>query len=439
MNQDEAQSLWQHRVLDYAEEINRYVATGLAKGWDEAGDAPEFANSDDLLPALLASLREANASSERKDIRAQWPLAHEPLMPLLEENAQSIAAVLALRDGGILVRLGATYEPGKVLHIDGDTITDIPGVLFFGRCPRRRFFAVAREQGVEVTDGWQGPRVAWCPWPTGQEGVPEGFDVPPRETHPKPTRLIPFPDGKRVLLVSADGTYVLDEQRAHLLLPTQEQMQEHFDWLRKNYPDDAPDVSLDMEHGALSSDGSLIAVGAQDGEHRVFDARLQCIATVGPHGEYPHHAVFSADGSMLALNACHFYNGATIGVQVDKLPGLHSDFYEDADGVKVIEGNARVYASAARRDEFILGDAGGYLRAVDTDGNARWQHFVGSTICDMDLSDDGRTLVVSTCAGYVSIIELDAGRQQPYQIGNGMHLERRRWLFWKTEPAPLAW
>lgn len=440
MDSIKAQQRWQRVIRQYVDDVNGYVAKGLAEGWDEVGDEPKFDDDcSDLLPVLLDALRVANRGFPRQDIKDQWPPSHIHLLPLLEENAQSIPTLLVLPDSSILARIGAAYVEGRVVRIHGDEVIEVEGVQHFGRCPGRRFFAIARDDGIEVTDGWQGPRVALCRWPLGTEGVPEEFTVVPFNQRPNPTRLVPFPDGKRVLLVASCGVFVLAENGAQRLLPTREQIHEHFTWLKEERPNETPSASIDMEHGTVSPNGALIAVGGQDGRHLVFDAKLRCIAQIGPHGEYPHFAAFSSDGHILALNACHFYNGATIGVTVDKLAGIDSDFYEDADGVKVIESGARVYAAAVRGDEFIFGDAYGYLRAVDGEGNLRWQHFLGSTIGDMDLSDDENTLVVSSYAGAISIINLDADRQQPYQIGNGGHFERRRWLFWKTEPAPLAW
>lgn len=64
-----------------------------------------------------------------------------------------------------------------------------------------------------------------------------------------------------------------------------------------------------------------------------------------------------------------------------------------------------------RGDDVILGDADGSLRAVSRTGEYRWQHFIGGTISALDLSEDGRTLVAATYAGYLSLIEPDAGRQ----------------------------
>jgi len=434
-----AQRQWYEKTLRYAEAVNTFVAKGLSVGWDSAGAEPREPKYKEELPHFMEALRDANRETPHRDIKSEWPPSHAALYPLLEKNGLSIPALCVLPDGDILARIGATYEDGKVVRIQGDAITEVQGVQHFGRCPGRRYFAVATAAGVDIHDGWRGPRVITCPWPNGDEGVPVDFDMQAQAAPPAPSQLLPFPDGQRVLLVASSGIFVLDQEGATRLLPTEEQMREHFQWVRDEGGKDGDfSPSLSMEHAAISPDGKLIALGAQDGEHYVLDEQLNLIAQVEPHGEYPHHAVFSADGRSVAFNACHLYNGATIAVPVAMLADWQSDYYDNADGSTVIEPSARVYASISRGDEFILGDAYGYLRAVSREGEPRWQHFIGSTISALDLSADGRTLVASTCAGFVSIIDLDAGRQ-PYQIGNGEHFEQRRWLFWKDEATPLAW
>lgn len=435
------QQQWQTQAIEFAQKINAYVAKGMSEGWDNVGEQPNSPQLDEALPALLGALRKANQGDVRQDVKALWPISYEMIHPLLDDNGQNISALCALPDGSLLARIGATYEPGRVVRIRGDEVTELEDIEFFGRCPQRRFYAIANARGIIVTDGWQGPQVATFSWPQGVEDLPEGISVTPLSGIPRPTQLIPFPDGKRVLLVSSDGIFVLSQSGVRRLFPTCAQLEQLRDDLAQNedFADEELPLGLSMEHGAISPDGKLIAVGAQDGRHAVFNDALDCIAQVGPHGEYPHYALFSADGSHLAMNACHFYNGATIAMPTELLPGTDSDYYEDIDGLTVIEPGARVYAGTARGDEIILGDAYGYLRAVTADGQSRWQHFIGSTINAIDISADGKTLFASTCAGFISVIELDAGRQQPYQIGNGGHYEHRRWLFWKSEDLPLAW
>lgn len=157
--------------------------------------------------------------------------------------------------------------------------------------------------------------------------------------------------------------------------------------------------------------------------------------------DYPHYAAFSADGSMIAFNSCHFYNGETIGLPTKLLPGIKikTDPYELDKRLVNLEDGSRVYAAVSRGDEFIIGDANGYLRAFDLQGSFRWQHFIGSTICDLDISRDERRLVATTYAGFLCILDLDTADADPFVIGTATHRERRRWLFWKKEPKPLIW
>jgi len=435
------QQQWRAQVHAYAEAINAYAARGLKAGWKKAGKQPPEPDCASLAPLALAAVRDANRTGQLDDLKALWPPAHGPFVALLKENGQAICTLCVLGDGTILARIGAPYEQGRVVRIHDRHVEDVPDVAFFGFSPDRRTFAIATPSGVRLTDGWQGPERAFCPWARGNEDLPpEVGALPPWGKPPKPVSLTPFPDSDRVLLVSEDAIFVLSPSGATRLLPTPEQIISHVNWIRTEQPGDEASVTgLSMAHGAVSPDGGLIAVGCQDSQHLVFDRDLACIAEVGPHGEYPHFALFSTDGATIAFNACHFYNGGTIAVPVDLLPGHKSDFYEEVDGITLIEPNARVYAGVSRGDDFILGDANGYLNCVSRQGDVRWRHFIGSTVSAMDISADGKTLVAATYAGFVSIIQLDAGRKQPYQIGTGDHLEVRRWLFWKEEPQPLAW
>jgi hypothetical protein len=400
-----------------------------------------MASTDHLLEPWRQALEAINQpgvdAAQRAAFRESWPPAHLPLVPLLEHEATAFSALALLDDGNVIARVGASYEEGHVVLLAGDTAQWVEGVTFFGRCPGRRYFAMATRQGVTVTDGWQGHTIAQMAWPTGLEDLPDEVHASPLEEPPVPTQLIPFPDGQRVLLASSDGIFVLAPQGARRVLPSRQDMAGAL--ARGDMaPEDVP-WRLSMEHGAVSPDGRWIAVGCQDGHHRVLDAELQQVASIGPVGEYPHFALFNTRGDKAIFNACHFYNGATLGVAMADLPGLDTDHYADDPRTPTLQNGARVYAGVHRADEFIVGDAHGYLRAFGENGGARWQHFVGSTISAMDVSADGKTLVVATCAGFISFIRLDAGEAAPWQIGTGSHRELHRWLVWRGFDRPMLW
>ena len=366
---------WRDQVLAYAAKINAFAARGLAVGWDKAGMEPPEPKLDHLMGVALAAIRDANRRGAWSTLRDAWPPAHGPLIPWLEEHGQSIPVVHLLDDGSVVARIGTQYSGGRTVHIRGDSVVDLPTVGFFGRAQNRKYFAFARNDGVVVREGWSGPVVTQCPWPSGLEDLPDGFNVAPFANPPTPTRLIPFPDGSRVLLVSGDGIFVLGPSVARRLLPTTEQLTEHFTWLRQKYPDDPLTISLDMEHGAVSNDGTVIAVGEQSSPHLLFNAALQPVLEVRPGSEYPHYACFSADDTVVALNSCHFYNGTTVGVTITGLRAATSS--SRVEPFELYDG-ARVYAAVSRRDEFIIGDAAGYIarqstwQGMDTYGPSVW-------------------------------------------------------------------
>lgn len=438
MDKQHPQQQWREAVLAYAEAINLYVAQGREQGWDhlEEPATPDTAHLlDAWRAALLAINRPGTGEQQRQLFREAWPPAHLPLLPLLEEQAQGVDQVLLLGDGSLLARIGKPFEKGQVLRLDGVAVTPVIGVEYFGRCPQRRYYALANSEGVRVTDGWGGPLVARLPWPHGLEGLPEGFPFEPLDMPPRPTALLPFPDGQRVLLASSDGIFVLAADGATRLLPRAEDILEELD--AGTDPDDVG-LGLCMQHVAMSPDGRLIALGEQCGRHLVLGEQLQRLAVVGPASEYPHFALFNRAGDQLLLNACHFYHGASVGVRVADLPGLDTEHYSEDTRTPVLQDGARLYAGVARQGEYIVGDAHGYLRAFGEYGAEHWQHFLGSTISAMDISADGRTLVAASYAGFISVIALDT-RRPAWQIGTGAHGEVRRWVCWKGFERPLAW
>lgn len=435
---NEISKRWGEEGKVYVAHRNEYFKTGMSIGWDKVEKPPEDTRSD-LAEIVLEHVRKANEIGNIESVRQKFPPAHAPFQKMLNKNGQHLGPVALLDNDKILIRVGSPYGEGRVYLIDDLEIQLIENVLSFGWSPNKRYLAVARRAGVEVLDRWGGKKVAECHWPTGNEGAPPGYEIKSIEGIPHVTQIIPFPDGKRVLLVSSKGIFVLAATQAVRLHPSIEHLKEHFDWLKKEYPKDELDVNIDMEHGAISPDGNFIAVGSQDYFQHVYNSDYEQFAEIGHLSEYPHYALFSGDGEMLALNSCYFYNGATIGVPVSLLPELFTAPYELDSHLVVLEKYSKVYAATYRQDEFIIGDAYGYIRAFDKKGNYRWNHFLGSSIGDIDISKDGKTLLVCSYAGFLSIIKLDTGEVNPFTIGDATHEETRRWLFWRKEKKPLVW
>jgi hypothetical protein len=230
------------------------------------------------------------------------------------------------------------------------------------------------------------------------------------------------------------------------------------------FPDECEELEdnrLNNPHGAVSPDGSLIAVGDRlTGAHLIFNDRYEQIGKIaGLVDLAPWRASFSDDGTWLALSSFMLYQGATVLVPTSRFPGLVVDekdlkthwfskatwdqmrqgLQEFDKDLVVLNSRSSAYASAWRPGEFILGDAQGFLEGFDRAGATRWHHFIGSSIGAMDISPDRRRLLATSAAGFLVILDLDTCETDSYAIGTSTHRERRRWVFWKNEKRPLAW
>lgn len=429
----ESSDRWREAGQRYCAAINAFVRKGETEGWDRAGDEPPEERTPEEAAAVVDIVRRAQTAPDGARVRELFPPGFAVLASLANERGQWIGPIVYVDDDLLIVRAGNPWEETATFALQGRRSHPVPDLIVVGRSANRQIIGCGRREHVTLHRGWDGPVTATLPWPNGGEGLPDGLR---HETFDRPSQvdeLIPFDDGQRALLVSGAGVFLLQPSGATLLYPRDGLLQE----LIALAGDDAFSVNAQMQHGAVSPDQQLIVVGGQDGKHIVLDGELRVVAEVGPHGEYPHHALFSADGRFVALNACHFYNGATIRVACADVRGLNTDFYAEHPAIEVINDFARVYASASRGGELMLGDAYGYVHGVAADGS-RWKHFVGSNITGMDISPGGDTLAVSTVSGMVHLLELDAG-DDPYRIGTSNHRERMRWLLWAGEDRPLCW
>jgi hypothetical protein len=213
-----------------------------------------------------------------------------------------------------------------------------------------------------------------------------------------------------------------------------------------------------MTHVAISRDGTRLAFGCQDAGH--FLAEIgeggdpAWYATVGHLSEYPHHAVFSDDGRFVALNSCHFYQGATIAVDWDQSRGASLEAYEQHELAPCIEGGLRVYASAwldkpvlnammgreVKSDGAFALAGNGVLRVVTAKGARAAVQGFGSSAGSMDFCPESKRLAVASYSGFVHLYD-PYTEELPGRI-DGVRPRREvlRWALWEHLPdGPVCW
>jgi hypothetical protein len=380
-------------------------------------------------PTVLQLARVVSARSS-PDLSARFrnlfSYAPSAMIDGAAKAGQFIGPLVMLEDGRVVTRVGPDYDDQAYwVLLDGVTSARMPELSGLGRSPNRRCFASCEQGVLRTRDGFQGPEIARFPLPTGLEGLPEMLHLKPSAAARRCDVLIPFNHGKRVLVLNPTGVYSVDESGVQRLHPQTFDEDGPYTW-PKNQGDDG--LELAMLHMALSPDERCIMVGDQDSEHILLDAQGRYLRGLDPTASYPHHALFSHDGTEVLANSCHLYAGYTSITRVagDEAP---RDF----------ESSWRVYASAATPEFVLLGNAEGYVHAVDYTGAIVWRHHIGSTMSGIDISADGSTLIAASYGGYLVRLEKLAAGQDPYSIGTSPFTETSRWLFWKGEAGPIHW
>lgn len=404
---------WNRRGAQYAQEVNQMVAFAEKHGWENwQGKEPEDERSH-LASPILNKLRAANREQSIDEFREAYPPSHAPFVELLNEKAQSIEQLHWIEEEKIVFLTGTAYQQRQAYVLNGTDLLELDDrIVAIGKSPRNGIFAVATGERIVTTRGWQGEAIK-----SFKRESSNGLGI---------TQLLPFNDGQRLLIVTSEGIYLAADQEV-LIHPVPD-------------PDDdewTPDI--DMENAALSNDNAFIIVGDQASDHRILTADGHQVGSVGPQSSYPHFCLFSKDDQQLITNSCHFYNGVTVGVASDQLAGLHIEAYEESSLYQVVDEEMRVYTGVAAGGYYILGDAYGYIRALDQSGNQLWRYFLGSTISGITISEDKKTLWVGSYSGMLHKLKLGAGHRDNHTIGNGNHYEAFRLLFWKNEEMVLRW
>lgn len=409
------QKEWLEKGRLYADAINDMLDFASKYGWENwKGKEPEDGR-ERLSKEVIELLKVANANSNVTAFRKLFPPAHAPLINYFEKYGRNIENLCLIDNNTIAFYVGAYYEEGRQAYILRENKIEklSQDIVSFGISPSNKVYAFAYKNKVVSYQGWFGEKIL-------------SFNISDIDNL-SITHLIPFNDGKKVLLISSEGIYLLSEEVNALIHPL------------PDIEDDEWTSDIDMEHAALSNNNKFIAIGDQSSEHRILDENGDEIAEISPVSSYPHFAIFSKDDKNVIFNSCHFYNGETINIELDQVEKSAKGSSTDEDEYLVIDDECRVYAGVATENYYILGDANGYIRGVTKDGVCLWKYFLGSTITGMAISKNNEVLWVGSCSGFLHKLLLGKGKSDDHVIGNGEHYEEFRISFWANEDCPLFW
>ncbi|MHC5309180.1 hypothetical protein ACYSNM_03725 [Myroides sp. LJL116] len=414
MNKETLQEKWDQQGKEYANKINAFVEKGDRLGWENLSDKDleePLETRFDLAFDVVELLKKANKENTVEKFREEFAPSTHALEPYLKDKGCYIGDIIAVDFDVIAFMQGTAHQERQAYLATGTKVVALdPEIKSFGKSLQNDIFAIVYNDYILTKKAFDGD-------------VIHRFEL--GELHDIGiSKVIPFNDGLRVLIASNSGIYVLDKQKQNLLT--------------LGDTEDEP-LLIDMENACLSLDNSYVVVASQDSNFLVLDTHngYSKVGDIGPLSSYPHFCLFSADNTQLITNSCHFYNGETVGVNTEDLPGLDLDPYEQTDKCIVLDQEMRVYQGVALNNYYILGDAYGYIRAIDTNGKHLWKHFLGSTISGMSLSVDKNQLYVATYSGIVHKLTLNKKVRDAHAIGNADIYEDFRLFILQNEEDPI--
>ena len=404
---------WNALGSTYATEVNTMVKFGDAYGWENwKGEEPKDERNH-LADAVYQLLKAANINHTVDQFRNDFPPAHTPFIKFMQDHGQSIEQLQFIDAQKIVFVVGTAYQKRQAyVLIEDITLKLDESITAIGKSKQQNVFAIASNNTIITTQGWEGDIIA-----TFNLDKSKNIGI---------TEMIPFNDGLKVLLVSSDGIFIISSDAENRIHPL------------PDLEDDEWEPYLDMENATLSNDNKYIVVGDQCCDHRILDHNGNEIGEVGPQSSYPDFCLFSIDDTQLITNSCHFYNGVTIGVDTSNVKDINIVAYEESDDYTIIDDGMRVYCGVATSKYYILGDAFGYIKAIDKQGHCIWKYFLGSTITSITISEDENTLWVGSASGMLHKLQLNKGFRDSHSIGTGNHYEDFRLIFWKDEPI-MKW
>ncbi len=464
-SRDELAAAWNEAGREYFSEysarLSRYYGTGDQNVDLDMNDPRPESMGDQVMRAVI------ELQAARKRPRDIFDPAYVPLFSWIKKSERSLNFVTILGRDEVLVRRGSAWQDdATTFHLRGDEATPLTDIRGVHRSRNRDYLVLARNAGLEIRDaragiaGLSGPPIAMLPWPDRDIFRPRGLAYAaawePIEDPLAIEQLGVSDDGMRIVVnCYGQGILLASRHRGErpwtLLWPDARAPYQSGD------DDYVPDAG-DMTHVAISRDGTRLAFGCQDTGHFLAEidraGEPQWYATVGNLSEYPHYACFSDDGRYVALNSCHFYNGATISFAWDGNRGVNLDAYEEHPQAPCIDDGLRVYAACAvdravtkavghniadSGGGFLLAGAG-LLKLCDPTGAIGFAQGFGSSAGSIDFCPETRQLALSSYSGFVHLYD-------PYQDelpgridGYRPRRELARWLMWEHLPAgPLRW
>ena len=440
---DEASQAWIAEGERYTALLNKWL--GELYGDDEPTfDEPTFDRSD-LERGVLDSVEQLNARGDGALAHEKFPLYYDGIGKAFWDRYGLVVdrAMIAGAEHYARVQY-PTHRPPDVVRITADAIEPMPGVLCFGSSYDKQYLAFAFADRIEIRHG--GERITLA-YPTAYQhaaadklervlGTGGGMGV-------RDVRV--FPNGRDVLLVTAEGIYVVGTDKAERLYPLAATLDEYVN----EHEEGTFELDLRFPNADVSPAGDRITCGgmfrrgimAGLAMYRLVDGKWVLENTSQNDAFFPARAVFHRSRPHVAFAATLYASlsnaltNTTFRIDLDDLkPGEIEEF-----GGGIARERGRVTAIASFGKGFLLGFDNGYIRWMGVDDNAELLGYVyvGGSIYDIDVAPDQQSFVVASDSGLVSRFAL-AEAPSSNLITTMPLKDESRTAFFRTFP-PMRW
>ena len=288
-----------------------------------------------------------------------------------EKLKQHIGCVVLTKDGKILFRKGKTEECGELYLIDGENVSKIENAKYAGISWDKEFVAIAYDYGIDEyrNDGTK----------VGTFSLPD-YWIDDQWLN-SIISITPFNNGEYILVVSLGGIYVLAEDDIAFIHPRDDEEEDYYEML----------------HASVSPRDLFIAVGDKESEHIILDVEkeFEISEVIDCASEYANYTQYNRMGSHVIFNSCDASGGESVILGVD------------TDEITEVSLSFKMTAGASYDESFIVGTEDGNIISVNPDGTWNWRYHVGPQVNSIDVSNDGKILVVGTSAGSLYLLKLE--------------------------------
>ncbi|MCF6297864.1 MAG: hypothetical protein L3J08_07770 [Flavobacteriaceae bacterium] len=459
---EEASIIWNTKGKTFYKEMSRWLGQYYDENSDVDENEPEPVDErSDMERVVLGAIEKFNEVGTPEKARELFMPSYEPISEYVWNNlGKPVQKVVAIDENNLIVKVNH-----KVYFISDNKISNQDELNNFGVSKDKKYYAKCYNDKIEVTEGWSGGVISTHTYPTSYGDEMKAIypalttDSFANVKHLKIEDVKVFANGQKVLLITAEGVYVLSESEPKLLYPQHDKMIA----LISNFSEKTGGelekylFSINMEYvnADISIDDKFIVIGGKMPSpiyagtciYKNSDNSFELVKYAEQDSMFSIQNQFHSNGKDMLHGACMYasigtnwskdISNTTFRMNVADIDNGALELDNFAGGYRQAPG---VVSSVSPYDEdsFALGMSDdGYIWVNNSDSSLKGYLFVGGRIVAMDKTLDGKYLFVATNQGQV--IKFEIGTEKGENLITNLNIvDQKRFLFFNGY-EPLVW